>query len=110
MAEKRINRGRLGRVTRLGGGAAGHAARTAGTRAANLVRSDEKGQEAIGRRHIETAERMVAVLGTMKGAAMKLGQTFSVIDVGPAPEDYREEFQRKLARLQQSAEPAPFKD
>jgi predicted unusual protein kinase regulating ubiquinone biosynthesis (AarF/ABC1/UbiB family) len=110
MAERRMGGGRVGRVTRLGGVAAGHAARSFGTRTTNLVRSDDAARAAIGRRHIETADRIVTVLGTMKGAAMKLGQTFSVIDVGLVPEDYREEFQRKLARLQASAEPAPFKD
>ena len=60
---------------------------TLGTRAANVVRTEEAGQEAMGRQAIETAERLVSVLGTMKGAAMKLGQTFSVIDVGMVPED-----------------------
>ena len=32
----------------------------------------------------------------MKGAAMKLGQVMSFLDVGLVPEEYREEFQRKL--------------
>ena len=59
---------------------------------------------------METADRLVTVLGSMKGAAMKLGQTFSVIDVGMVPEDFREEFQAKLAKLQAAAEPRPFKD
>ena len=108
MAERRRGSGRIARSTKLGGVAASHAVRSLGTRAANVVRSEEAGQDAIGRQAVETAERLVTVLGTMKGAAMKLGQTFSVIDVGLVPEDRREEFQRKLARLQSSAEPHPF--
>jgi predicted unusual protein kinase regulating ubiquinone biosynthesis (AarF/ABC1/UbiB family) len=110
VAERTRGSGRIARSTKLGGVAAGAAARTLGTRAANVVRSDEAAEAAIGRQALETADRLVTVLGTMKGAAMKLGQTFSVIDVGLVPEDYREEFQAKLAKLQASAEPARFKD
>jgi predicted unusual protein kinase regulating ubiquinone biosynthesis (AarF/ABC1/UbiB family) len=111
MAERnKRGTGRIARSTKLGGVAASHAVRTLGTRAANIARTDEAGQQAMGRQAIETAERLVTVLGTMKGAAMKLGQTFSVIDVGLVPEDHREEFQRKLAKLQASAEPHPFKE
>jgi hypothetical protein len=42
----RLNTTRIGRAARLGGLAAGAAARTAGTRAANLVRNDERAAEA----------------------------------------------------------------
>ena len=101
MAEdRRRGNGRIGRSTKLGGVAAGAAARAIGTKAANVVRSDEAADAAMARQTMETADRLVTVLGTMKGAAMKLGQTFSVIDVGLVPEEYREEFQAKLAKLQ----------
>ena len=106
MAE-RSNRGRIGRASRIAGVGAGHAARMG---RAKLTRDEEKRAEAIRRSHMETADRLVTVLGSMKGAAMKLGQTFSVIDVGMVPEDFREEFQAKLAKLQAAAEPRPFKD
>jgi predicted unusual protein kinase regulating ubiquinone biosynthesis (AarF/ABC1/UbiB family) len=46
----------------------------------------------------------------MKGAAMKLGQVMSFLDVGLVPEDYREEFQRKLAELRDSAPKVSFKE
>jgi predicted unusual protein kinase regulating ubiquinone biosynthesis (AarF/ABC1/UbiB family) len=46
----------------------------------------------------------------MKGAAMKIGQTLSVLDVGVVPEPYREEFQAKLAKLQSMAPQVPFAD
>ena len=55
-------------------------ARYAGTRAANLARSREEAADALERRHLEAAERMVATLGRMKGAAMKIGQLASFID------------------------------
>ena len=41
----------------------------------------------------------MTALGTMKGAAMKLGQVMSFLDVGLVPEEFREEFQAKLAEL-----------
>ena len=52
----------------------------------------------------------MAALGTMKGAAMKLGQVLSFLDVGLVPEEYRDEFQRKLAALRDAAPNVSFKD
>jgi predicted unusual protein kinase regulating ubiquinone biosynthesis (AarF/ABC1/UbiB family) len=101
---------RLRRLSRVGTLAAGQAARQLGTRAANLTRDDEAGRVALERRQIEAAEQIVAVLGTMKGAAMKLGQVLSFLDVGLVPEDYQEEFQRKLAELRDAAPKVSFTD
>ncbi|HET6582129.1 MAG TPA: AarF/ABC1/UbiB kinase family protein [Nannocystaceae bacterium] len=101
---------RLARSTRVGRLAAGQAARQLGTRAANVTRDDEGKRKALERRQIETAEQIVAALGTMKGAAMKLGQVMSFLDVGLVPEDYREEFQTKLAALRDAAPKVDFKD
>jgi predicted unusual protein kinase regulating ubiquinone biosynthesis (AarF/ABC1/UbiB family) len=101
---------RIARLSRVGRLAAGQAARQFGTRAANVVRDEESGQAALERRQIEAAEQIVAVLGTMKGAAMKLGQVLSFLDVGLVPEAYREEFQAKLAELRDAAPKVSFKD
>jgi predicted unusual protein kinase regulating ubiquinone biosynthesis (AarF/ABC1/UbiB family) len=101
---------RLRRLGKIGGVAATTAARQAGTRAANLARSDEAGAKAMERRQLETAEQIVATLGTMKGAAMKLGQVMSFLDVGLVPEEFREEFQAKLAELRDAAPKVSFKD
>ena len=49
-------------------------------RAANIARSAEDASGALERRHLEAAEQMVATLGRMKGAAMKIGQLASFID------------------------------
>jgi predicted unusual protein kinase regulating ubiquinone biosynthesis (AarF/ABC1/UbiB family) len=81
----------------------------AGTRAANLTRSEEAGEAAMSRRQLETAKQIVAVLGTMKGAAMKLGQVMSFLDVGLVPEEHREEFQAELAKLRDAAPTVSFK-
>jgi predicted unusual protein kinase regulating ubiquinone biosynthesis (AarF/ABC1/UbiB family) len=62
------------------------------------------------RRHIEAAEQIVTALGTMKGAAMKVGQVMSFLDVGLVPPEYRDEFQRKLAALRDAAPTVTFKD
>src|SRR5919112_2930142 len=110
MADDRIPTSRIGRLGKIGGVAASTAARQLGTRAANVARSDEAGQKALERRQLETAEQIVAVLGTMKGAAMKLGQVMSFLDVGLVPEEFREDFQAKLAELRDAAPKVSFKD
>jgi hypothetical protein len=46
----------------------------------------------------------------MKGAAMKLGQVMSFLDVGLVPEEHREEFQRKLGELRDAAPKVRFSD
>jgi predicted unusual protein kinase regulating ubiquinone biosynthesis (AarF/ABC1/UbiB family) len=89
--------------------AASEAVKQFGTRAANVARSDEASEEALARRQLETAKQIVAVLGTMKGAAMKLGQVMSFLDVGLVPEEHREEFQRELAKLRDAAPAVSFK-
>ena len=101
---------RVARSAKIGRLAAGQAVKQFGTKAANVARSDEKAQQALEKRQIETAEQIVTALGSMKGAAMKLGQVMSFLDVGLVPEDYREEFQKKLAALRDAAPKVSFKD
>jgi predicted unusual protein kinase regulating ubiquinone biosynthesis (AarF/ABC1/UbiB family) len=110
MAKEPIPTSRLRRSATVGRLAAEQAARQLGTRAANLARSDERAEAALARRQVETAEQIVAALGTMKGAAMKLGQVMSFLDVGLVPEEYREHFQAKLAELRDAAPKVSFKD
>ena len=110
MAKDKIPTSRVSRTAKIGGLAAGQAIRQAGTRAANVTRSKEGREAALERRHVEAAEQIVAALGTMKGAAMKVGQVMSFLDVGLVPEEYREEFQRKLGALRDAAPTVTFKD
>ena len=110
MAKDKIPTSRVGRTTKIGGLAAGQAIRQAGTHAANLTRTKKGREAALERRHIDAAEQIVTALGTMKGAAMKVGQVMSFLDVGLVPEDYRDEFQRKLAALRDAAPTVNFKD
>ncbi len=109
MANDKIPTSRAGRTAKVGRLAAGQAMRQAGTRAANVTRTKEGREAALERRHIEAAEQIVTALGTMKGAAMKVGQVMSFLDVGLVPEEYREEFQRKLAALRDAAPTVTFK-
>jgi predicted unusual protein kinase regulating ubiquinone biosynthesis (AarF/ABC1/UbiB family) len=110
MPKDRIPTSRVSRTARVSGLAAGQAARHLGTRAANLTRGEDGRQKALERRHLEAAEQIVAALGTMKGAAMKLGQVMSFLDVGLVPEEHREEFQRKLGALRDAAPKVRFAD
>jgi predicted unusual protein kinase regulating ubiquinone biosynthesis (AarF/ABC1/UbiB family) len=110
MARDRMPKSRVGRTARIGRLAAGQAVRQAATHAANVGRSREGAQVALEKRHIEAAEQIVTALGSMKGAAMKLGQVMSFLDVGLVPEEYREEFQAKLAKLRDAAPKVAFKD
>ena len=96
MAKDKIPTSRIARTAKVSSLAAGQAARHLGTRATNLARSEEGSGAALEQRHVEAAEQIVTALGTMKGAAMKLGQVMSFLDVGLVPEEHREEFQRKL--------------
>jgi predicted unusual protein kinase regulating ubiquinone biosynthesis (AarF/ABC1/UbiB family) len=110
VAQDKIPTSRSARAAKIGRVAAVQATKQAGTRVANVGRSEEKKVAALERRQIESAEQIVAVLGTMKGAAMKLGQVLSFLDVGLVPEEYREEFQKKLAVLRDAAPTVSFKD
>ena len=110
MPKDRIPTSRIARTARLARLAAGQGTRQLGTQAANLGRDEKGRQAALERRHIEAAEQIVTALGTMKGAAMKLGQVLSFLDVGLVPEEYRDEFQRKLGELRDAAPNVRFSD
>ncbi len=110
MARDSIPTSRVRRTAKLGGLAAGQAVKQLGTRAANVGRSEHSAAVALERRQIEAAQEIVTALGTMKGAAMKLGQVASFLDVGLVPAEYREEFQRKLGELRDAAPTVRFSD
>jgi predicted unusual protein kinase regulating ubiquinone biosynthesis (AarF/ABC1/UbiB family) len=99
---------RFGRSAKLGSAIGGQATRYAGTVAANVARSDEKAQERLETRHIEAALKMASVLGEMKGAAMKIGQMASFIDIDLLPPEYREIYHKNLAKLRTHAPAMPW--
>jgi predicted unusual protein kinase regulating ubiquinone biosynthesis (AarF/ABC1/UbiB family) len=107
--ESKIPKGRIRRSAKLGSIVGVQGARYAGTKAANVARSEEESKERLEQRHLETAMKMVGALGQMKGAAMKLGQFASFIDTEFLPEEYSEIYQEQLAKLRTSAPPMPWK-
>jgi predicted unusual protein kinase regulating ubiquinone biosynthesis (AarF/ABC1/UbiB family) len=106
---EKIPTSRVRRTATVASLAAGEAVKQFGTRAANVTRGEEASEEAMAKRQLETAKQIVAALGTMKGAAMKLGQVMSFLDMGLVPEQHREEFQRELAKLRDAAPTVSFK-
>lgn len=106
---EKIPTSRVRRTATVGRLAATEAVKQFGTRAANVTRSEEAAEAALARRQLETAKQIVSVLGTMKGAAMKMGQVMSFLDIGLVPEEFREEFQHELAKLRDAAPTVSFK-
>jgi predicted unusual protein kinase regulating ubiquinone biosynthesis (AarF/ABC1/UbiB family) len=72
--------------------------------AGKLTRNEQKKLDRFKRE----AERYVAVLGDMKGVAMKIGQMVSFIDAGGIPEQYRVAYQQIVGALQANAPAMPF--
>jgi len=97
-----IRTGRFARGVPL----AGLTARTLAGRLAGKVRKGDEARQLD--RFTREAERYVAVLGNMKGVAMKIGQLVSFLDVGSIPEEYRAAYQQIVGALQADAPPMPF--
>ncbi len=106
---KRIPKTRMGRSAKLGAVIGTEATRYAGTAATNVGRSPERKAERLENRHLDTALKMASVLGEMKGAAMKIGQMASFIDIDFLPPEYREIYQQQLSKLRAKAPAMPWK-
>jgi len=107
-SDRSIPKSRLGRSAMLGMRAGAEGARLARTKATGAVRSKEKRRARMDETALASAERLVDTLGTLKGAAMKMGQLASFIDTDYLPEEYRELYQEKLAALRTTAPPMPW--
>jgi predicted unusual protein kinase regulating ubiquinone biosynthesis (AarF/ABC1/UbiB family) len=101
--------GRVARTARVGGLVTGQGVRWAGMRAANRVRTPERAAAAEGERTAALVGQLVEQLGQMRGAAMKVGQMISMVELDGLPEDQRDELQQKLASLRDDVPPVPFK-
>ncbi|TLF73584.1 ABC1 kinase family protein [Nocardia cyriacigeorgica] len=108
MAAGRVPKSRFARGSRLGRLAAGQAVRGVGTRLSMVGRTEQARQVLAERSALQTAQQIVTVLGGMKGAAMKLGQMLSVLDIDMVPESHRELFRVKLAELRDQAPAVSF--
>src|SRR5947199_3957294 len=110
MSEDEIRGSRLRRAASMTGAAAGVAAREATARAMLIGGGPSETRRArASRQQLKSAEALVKVLGSMRGAAMKVGQTLSAVDLGLVPEEIRPQFQEILAALQHDAKPVSFK-
>jgi predicted unusual protein kinase regulating ubiquinone biosynthesis (AarF/ABC1/UbiB family) len=106
--DSRIPTGRVRRAAKVGRLAGGQTARQYATKAANLTRGRDGRQAAAEQRQIEAAEQIFDVLGSMKGAAMKVGQVASFIDTGGLPPEFQQRLQEKLAELRDAAPRVSF--
>ncbi|WP_084529362.1 ABC1 kinase family protein [Nocardia crassostreae] len=106
--DKKVPTSRTVRTAALGRIAAGQVLRQAGAKVATVGRGDEKKKVVMDRRQAEAMRALVNGLGTMRGAAMKIGQALSVVDGGIFPDEIREDFQKALAQLRDSAPTVSF--
>ncbi|HKJ35896.1 MAG TPA: AarF/ABC1/UbiB kinase family protein [Solirubrobacterales bacterium] len=106
----RIRTGRIGRTAGVGTLVAGQGVRWAGTRVANLTRSEEARQQKTDERVAAIATQLARQLGQMKGAAMKIGQVLSTIELPGLSEEGQEEFRAALAELRDNAPKFDYAD
>ena len=104
-----IPKGRVRRAAKTTGALAPGTLKLATSMAAGIARDPDKAAEILARRHEELADEIVAVLGSLRGGAMKIGQMASFLDVDFIPPEYRDVYQEKLAKLRDSAPPMSWK-
>lgn len=95
---------RTAKLASLPLGAAGRVAAGWGRR---LAGGD--GDEISAQMMQKSAEQLFAVLGELKGGAMKFGQALSVFEAA-VPEEYAAPFRESLVKLQSAAPPMPPRD
>jgi predicted unusual protein kinase regulating ubiquinone biosynthesis (AarF/ABC1/UbiB family) len=101
-----IPRGTVSRTARLASlplGAAGRATMGIGKRL-----SGRPAEEVNAELQQRTAEQLFAVLGQLKGGAMKLGQTLSVFEAA-VPDEIAGPYREALTKLQEAAPPMPVR-
>ncbi|MEQ3551459.1 AarF/UbiB family protein [Pseudonocardia nematodicida] len=102
-----IPRRAASRTAKLAGlplGVAGRAAAGFGRRLTGGDRDEISAQLAA-----KSAEQLFAVLGELKGGAMKFGQALSVAEAA-IPEEFAEPYREALTKLQAAAPPMPMSD
>jgi predicted unusual protein kinase regulating ubiquinone biosynthesis (AarF/ABC1/UbiB family) len=98
-----IPTGKVRRATSTTAALGPSGAKLAGSMIASMARSPERAREVLLQRHIEVADQAVAVLGNLRGGAMKIGQLASFVDVDILPPEYRAIYQERLAGLRDAA-------
>lgn len=95
------------RGARMAGVVVKHASRDAVRRVREPFLSDERRAADRDAQVLRLADDLVTTLGTMKGAAMKLGQIISLLNLGLSTAATRDEFTRRLAPLFSQAPAVP---
>ena len=106
--ETPIQTSRVSRGAALGKLAARQVLRRVVVRAGAIAVSETQRTRLLDQADQRMARDFVAVLGEMRGAAMKIGQLLSFIDLGIVDERSRAAFSRQLSRLQGSVDAMPF--
>ncbi len=96
---------RLSRLASIGSTAVGVGASYLGQRVAGAFQGEEARKDGLARTHKQNAERIVANLGQLKGAAMKVGQTVAMF---ASNLDMPDEARAALGKLNDKAEPIPL--
>jgi predicted unusual protein kinase regulating ubiquinone biosynthesis (AarF/ABC1/UbiB family) len=100
-------RSKFSRLARLGSLTSRVSGSYFGQQVKGVFQNPENRERALKKLHLQNAERIVDTMGTLKGAAMKVGQSLAVaIDGVDLPPDVA----RILGKLHDSAEPIPFED
>ncbi|MCK0517062.1 AarF/ABC1/UbiB kinase family protein [Williamsia sp. DF01-3] len=94
---------RVRRGSELGKVAAHSVARRVRSRAAGVGATPDERRSRAELDALAAADELITVLGSMKGAAMKVGQFLSMMDLGMVPAHARDGFHRKLAILRDNA-------
>ncbi len=94
---------KVSRATSTGAALGPSSARLAGSLIANMTRSPDRAREILEERHVELADHVAAVLGNLRGGAMKVGQLASFVDVDFLPPEFRTIYQERLGELRDAA-------
>jgi predicted unusual protein kinase regulating ubiquinone biosynthesis (AarF/ABC1/UbiB family) len=106
----RLPTGRVARTARVGGLVTGQGLRWAGMRTANRVRTPERAAAAQSERTAALVHQLVDQLGQMRGAAMKVGQMLSMVELDGLAEAEQDGLRSKLAALRDDVPPVRFAD
>lgn len=96
---------KLSRLARLGGLSSRVSSSYLGQRIKGAFQDEETRKDALNRLHVENAERVVATMGNLKGAAMKVGQGIAQAVEGM---NLPPEMAQTLSQLNNKAEPIEF--
>lgn len=96
---------KLSRLARLGGLSSRVSSSYLGQRIKGAFQDEDTRRSALKKLHLENAERVVATMGNLKGAAMKVGQGIAQAVEGM---NLPPEMVKILSQLNDKAEPIPF--